>query len=359
MRSLIRFPPRIKPAAFAVVLVLTALSGAATAVAATAVAAPAVAAPARADPSASAAAQRAKVVRYHGYRLVVPASWPVFNLTADPGVCVRFNRHAVYLGTPGARERCPAHAVGRTEAILVSPLSAHGARAGGGTGQALPPVSSRTAQPTDASSAELAVPADGVMVTATWSSQPGLVARALDVPSVSASSAAATSSGASTFGATTSGASTSGRAAAVRPGVRAAAVHNTGDVYTGPGFDACSTPSVTTMSDWGASPYRAVGIYVGGANMACSQTNLTPAWVEQESAAGWTLLPVYVGLQAPNNGCGCAAITPSQASAQGTAAAQDAINQAEAVGISPGNPIYDDMEAYNRTAPTPLRCWPS
>ncbi len=331
-------------------LVLTALSGAATAVAATAVAAPAVAAPARADPSASAAAQRAKVVRYHGYRLVVPASWPVFNLTADPGVCVRFNRHAVYLGTPGARERCPAHAVGRTEAILVSPLSAHGARAGGGTGQALPPVSSRTAQPTDASSAELAVPADGVMVTATWSSQPGLVARALDVPSVSASSAAATSSGASTFGATTSGASTSGRAAAVRPGVRAAAVHNTGDVYTGPGFDACSTPSVTTMSDWGASPYRAVGIYVGGANMACSQTNLTPAWVQQESAAGWTLLPVYVGLQAPNNGCGCAAITPSQASAQGTAAAQDAINQAEAVGISPGNPIYDDMEAYNRTA---------
>ena len=127
-------------------------------------------------------------------------------------------------------------------------------------------------------------------------------------------------------------------------------MHNTGDVYTGPGFDACSTPSVTTMSDWGASPYRAVGIYVGGANMACSQTNLTPAWVQQESAAGWTLLPVYVGLQAPNNGCGCAAITPSQASAQGTAAAQDAINQAEAVGISPGNPIYDDMEAYNRTA---------
>ncbi|HTX07939.1 MAG TPA: DUF1906 domain-containing protein [Solirubrobacteraceae bacterium] len=320
MRSLIRFPPRIKPAAFAVVVALTALSAAATAVAA----------PGSAGASARAGAQRTKVVRYHGYRLVVPASWPVFNLAADPTVCVRFNRHAVYLGTPGAHERCPAHAVGRTEAILVSPMAAHGARAGaGGGGQVLPPVSGRNAQPSQGSSTQRAVPSDGVMVTATWSSQPGLVARALEVPSVSASH--------------------TGTAAAVRPQARAAAVHKTGDIYTGPGFDACSTPSATTMSDWGASPYRAVGIYVGGANMACSQTNLTPAWVQQESAAGWTLLPVYVGLQAPSNSCGCAAITPSQASAEGTAAAQDAVNQAEAVGISPGNPIYDDMEAYNRT----------
>ncbi|MGB8874915.1 MAG: hypothetical protein WCD11_01280, partial [Solirubrobacteraceae bacterium] len=120
MRSLIRFPPRVKPVAFAVVVALTALSGAGTAVAA----------PAGAGPSARAAGQKTKVVRYHGYRLVVPAGWPVFNLAADPSVCVRFNRHAVYLGTPGARERCPAHALGRTEAILVSPLAAHGARAG-------------------------------------------------------------------------------------------------------------------------------------------------------------------------------------------------------------------------------------
>ncbi|MGP0033565.1 MAG: DUF1906 domain-containing protein [Solirubrobacteraceae bacterium] len=320
MRSLIRFPPRVKPVAFAVVVALTALSGAGTAVAA----------PAGAGLSARTAGQKTKVVRYHGYRLVVPAGWPVFNLAADPSVCVRFNRHAVYLGTPGARERCPAHALGRTEAILVSPLAAHGARAGDSNGQVLPPATSRDAQPPQGSSTERAVPSDGVTVTATWSSQPGLVARALDVPSVSATSAAT--------------------AAAVRPEARAAAVHATGDIYTGPGFDACSTPSASTMSDWGASPYRAVGIYVGGANMACSQTNLTPAWVQQESSAGWTLLPIYVGLQAPNNGCGCAAIVPSQASAQGTAAAQDAINQAEAVGISPGNPIYDDMEAYNRTS---------
>ena len=94
------------------------------------------------------------------------------------------------------------------------------------------------------------------------------------------------------------------------------AVHRAGDpVYTGLGFDACATPSPTAMSAWGASPYRAVGVYVGGANEACAQPNLTSTWVAQESAAGWVPLPVYVGLQAPKNGCGCAAINPSQASA--------------------------------------------
>ncbi|MFZ0974127.1 MAG: hypothetical protein WAN22_17990, partial [Solirubrobacteraceae bacterium] len=66
-----------------------------------------------------------KVVTYHGYRVVVPVTWPVYDLAADPSVCVRFNRHAVYLGQPSASQRCPAYAVGRTEAILVTPLVAH------------------------------------------------------------------------------------------------------------------------------------------------------------------------------------------------------------------------------------------
>jgi Domain of unknown function (DUF1906) len=334
MRVLIRFRPRLTRAAFVLAVALASVSGGV--------------APAN-------AAQPTKVVRYHGYRLVVPASWPVFNLAADPTVCVRFNRHAVYLGTPGAHQRCPAHAVGRTEAILVSPLAAHGARAGGSSGAALAPVSNPKAQPPQGSSTERAVPSDGVLVTATWGSQPGLVARALHVPAVSVTAARATPARvtparATPARATAAAATPAAATPGVRPEARAASVHKSGDIYTGPGFDACSTPSASTMSDWGASPYRAVGIYVGGANEACSQTNLTAAWVEQESAAGWTLLPIYVGLQAPSNGCGCAAIDPSEASAQGTAAAQDAINQAEAVGISPGNPIYDDMEAYNRTS---------
>jgi hypothetical protein len=102
------------------------------------------------------------------------------------------------------------------------------------------------------------------------------------------------------------------------------------------------------MSAWNGSPYRAAGIYIGGANMACAQPNLTAAWVNAESAAGWHLIPTYVGLQAPSNGCGCAAINPSRASLEGAAAARDAVARASALGIGPGNPIYFDMEAYSR-----------
>ena len=268
-----------------------------------------------------------RVLRYHGYRLVVPAAWPVYDLAADPAVCVRFNRHAVYVGQPSSRQRCPAHAVGRTEAILVAPLAAHGAVARGGAGPALPQVADPNAQPRDGSSAQLAIPSSGVVVTATWHGDPGVVARALGVRSLSSSSA--------------------GAAGAHSSADRPRTTHRAGDpVYTGLGFDVCSTPSASAMSAWGASPYRAVGIYIGGVNEACSQPNLSPTWVDEESAAGWVMLPIYVGLQAPRNGCGCAGIVPAQASAEGTAAADDAINQAEANGISPGNPIYDDMEAY-------------
>jgi hypothetical protein len=40
----------------------------------------------------------------------------------------------------------------------------------------------------------------------------------------------------------------------------------------------------------------------------------------------------------------------STAASQGTAAAQDAVAQAQAVGLGPGNPIYNDMEGYDRTS---------
>ncbi len=102
------------------------------------------------------------------------------------------------------------------------------------------------------------------------------------------------------------------------------------------------------MSAWASSPYRAVGVYLGGANMACSQPNLTSSWVRTEEAAGWHLIPTYVGLQAPASSCGCAPIDPSRAGSQGAAAAADAIARAKPVGIGPGNPIYFDMEAYSR-----------
>jgi hypothetical protein len=101
------------------------------------------------------------------------------------------------------------------------------------------------------------------------------------------------------------------------------------------------------MSAW-SSTYHAVGVYIGGTNMACSQANLTSTWVSTETAAGWHLIPIYVGLQAPSNSCGCQAIAAGKAQAEGAAAASDAVAHAQSIGIGPGSPIYYDMEAYPR-----------
>jgi len=276
-----------------------------------------------------------KLVRYRGYSVVVPASWPVYRLAVDPTMCVRFNRNAVYLGQPGTQQRCPSHSVGRTEAILIEP----GTGAGGSAhaASAVPSVSEPQAQGGPPSSAQFRVAAHGVTVTATWGEHPAIVARALGVHSLPPAWAA-TSLAAQAASATTTHAA---RAAAAP--IRAAG----GDpVYTGPGFEACSAPSAADMTAWRSSPYDAVGIYIGGTNMACSQPNLTAAWVANEEAAGWHLIPTYVGLQAAGNSCGCAAIDPGQATVEGTAAATDAVSDAQALGIGPGNPIYVDMEAY-------------
>ena len=35
-------------------------------------------------------------------------------------------------------------------------------------------------------------------------------------------------------------------------------------VFTGYGFEACNAPSTDALTAWLASPYRAVGIYIGG-----------------------------------------------------------------------------------------------
>jgi hypothetical protein len=296
-----------------------------------------------------------KVVRYHGWHATVPASWPVFRLGPGSHTCVRFNRHAVYLGRPGAQQACPAHAAGRTESILVSPESGPAADLSGSAAQ------SSAGAPTGAAAARVVKPAQGVVVTATWRRHPGAVRGALGVASVlaagrayerraaAAAARAARRRGALMQSVTPDAAPVSGAGGVTFP-VGVTPAGSPGTPYTGLGFDACSTPSTTTMADWAASPFRAIGVYLGGTNMACSQANLTASWVSTESAAGWNLIPLYVGLQAPGNGCGCAAITPASAAAQGAAAAQDSIVHAEAIGLGPGNPIYFDMENYTRTA---------
>jgi len=118
--------------------------------------------------------------------------------------------------------------------------------------------------------------------------------------------------------------------------------------FTGMGFDACTAPSSATMQAWlTSSPYRAVGIYFGGVNRGCTQANLTPAWVTEHISEGWHLMPLYVGLQAP---CTMAAdselIDPNNAAAQGRSEGEDAANKAQALGLTPGSVLINDMEAY-------------
>ncbi|MGE0067430.1 MAG: DUF1906 domain-containing protein, partial [Solirubrobacterales bacterium] len=219
--------------------------------------------------AAAPAGAAARGVEFDGKRVQVPASWPVYRLAQHPGMCVRLDRRAVYLGTPAAQQRCPATVIGKQRAILVEPERA-GARS-----SALP--------------------------------------------------------------------------RATTPGASASAG---GAVFTGLGFDACTAPSQKSMSAWRASsPYEAIGVYIGGSNRGCSQPNLTASWVATQTAAGWHLIPTYVGLQAPTSACSsCAKLNSNQATAQGAAAAADAVVQAGALGMGPGSPIYFDMEAYTRTS---------
>lgn len=216
---------------------------------------------------ATAAGASAGTVEFRGQAVRVPPAWPVYRLAQHPGMCVRLDRRAVYLGTPSADQHCPAGAIGRRRAILVDPGAAARARAG---------------------------------------------ASAVPAPAASGAGASATSG-----------------------------------VFTGLGFDACSAPSTKTMAAWSSSPYRAIGVYIGGANRACSQPNLASTWVGAQTAAGWHMIPTYVGLQSPTSSCGsCAKLSASQATAQGSAAAVDAVADAGAVAIGPGSPIYFDMESY-------------
>jgi Domain of unknown function (DUF1906) len=217
-----------------------------------------------------------RTISYHGYEFSAPAEWPVIDLAANPTECVRFDRNAVYLGRPGANQRCPAGVRHVTDAVLVEPA---------------------------ASGVQVTVSGDRFKALATRVKTP------VERPSVRS----------------------------VQPGV-----------YSGLGFDACAAPSQETMDAWLGSPFRAIGVYIGGVHRACAQPNLTPTWVGKQVGAGWRLIPTYVGLQAP-----CTSfehkvdLDQSVARTQGRDAANEAIEQAGALGLDPGSVLYNDMEAYN------------
>lgn len=120
--------------------------------------------------------------------------------------------------------------------------------------------------------------------------------------------------------------------------------------YHGLGWDNCGLPTVSQLTAWtkANSPYKTVNVYIGGVNAACPQAPAS-SWVQSVTKLGMDLIPTYVGLQAPvNTSCPCAKISPTKAYSQGVAAAADAVKIMAAAGIGKGNPIYEDMEGYDR-----------
>jgi hypothetical protein len=337
-----------------------------------------------------------KTVVYHGYEFQVPASWPVYRLDQHPTTCVRYDVHAVYLGTPGANMQCPAGLVGRTQTVSVIPSTTVAAGSGsttvdqrqqpdgvGGTEvAALPAVRGAVTQNSADHELRVALGAAslGATVVATYGTDPAVVQQALGTLRAAPARAAQTPQSASTApsrssddrapavaGAGKTSPKTSKRSKksaksaskaktavyknwrglppnwpaqiVLPPPVSPPAVHPVN------GFDSCTAPSIATMRVW-RQQYAAVGVYIGGANSACAYGNLSAAWIGSAVGLGWGMLPTYVGPQAPCWGYQGTVINPSKAAAEGRTAGADAVSDARLFGLAAGSPIYYDMEAY-------------
>jgi hypothetical protein len=305
---------------------------------ATAAAVAVLAAPLAAAHASSGAQATVRLVSYRGYSFEVPRSWPVIDLDGSQQTCVRFDKHAVYLGDPASDQSCPSLLVGTTQALLIRP---------GATSLARSSVEDPVAR-------QITVTAPRIEVTATFDTDPGQVDRILASASLPAPvvdmpdpAAAATAAVAGPSGpapvppAPFSMVLTSLTLQAKTQTAAAASLSSKIANYRGLGFDACTAPSAAYMSTWRrTSPYRAIGVYIGGSDVACAQPNLTSKWLEAEAAAGWRFMPMYVGPQAEFGELG---VHPGH---QGRAAANDAVAQAERLGLGAGTPLYYDMEAY-------------
>lgn len=364
----------------------------------------------QAIPAFAATPPTGQTLAFQGIQLTVPAAWPVIRLASDPSRCVRFDQHGLYLGRPGAHQSCPARALGHAEAAIIEPLSAievsqamaalpHAQVAGQMVGMAprtaIQPDYTLVFPPADA---EVVIsqgtsPAVAASIFSSLSVAPAAAAPAPEpgtgtnpsigsvstdgtplggpltpVPGPSPSTAPPSTAPPSTSPPSGPPATTSPTTQSPTPGPAPSppapplAMSGTAPratllsdqppqpgTYTGEAFDTCEAPSTSTMSAWLASPYRAANAYIGGVNEGCpSQPNLSAAWVAQVSAIGWSVIPTYVGLQAP---CASSAygaeINPAQAATEGQQSADQAVGEASALGLGTGSPIYDDIESYS------------
>jgi Domain of unknown function (DUF1906) len=135
--------------------------------------------PAQADPAAQGAGPASQTVTFGGYTVSVPASWPVYDLTKNPRQCVRYDVHAVYLGTPGPDPNCPPNLVGRVDTITIqAPAASAGTKTAGNSKgprqdgqQALNPGT--IVQDPDQHELALAMPDKAPSIGATYGTGPG------------------------------------------------------------------------------------------------------------------------------------------------------------------------------------------
>ncbi|WP_445270578.1 DUF1906 domain-containing protein [Streptomyces sp. DSM 41634] len=283
----------------------------------------------------SVAAADRQTVDYHGLRLALPADWRVVDLDRDPGACLRLDLPTLYLGHAGTQSECTGRAVAsRADTLHLEPLDGAPDRAD------VPTVTVETAtalpeapHPSASNELRYALLRPGVMATVSYGAAPDAVrrvlsrARALD-PSAPAPRPAA-------------------------PAVAHGGSDHRGvqEAFKGEGFDACTAPTQKAMDTWRAdSPFRAIGIYIGGRARACAQPQLTARWVERQAAAGWHLMPIWVGPQPWNSSSTGLSTDPSEADGQGREAAEGAVDAARSLGMAEGTVLYNDLEHYTDRA---------
>ncbi|MCS6907882.1 MAG: DUF1906 domain-containing protein, partial [Anaerolineales bacterium] len=121
----------------------------------------------------------------------------------------------------------------------------------------------------------------------------------------------------------------------------------------GHGFDKCEVPSLEQLSVWRTqSPYRAVNLYIGGANRYCSNAALSPEFIARLREQGWGLIPTWVGLQARCTGHKHRMSKyPPKAYLEGRSEAENATLVAQQLGLTTpagnGSVIYYDLEYYD------------
>ncbi|MEW2416268.1 DUF1906 domain-containing protein [Streptomyces sp. NPDC046866] len=286
-----------------------------------------------------------RTVDYRGLRLTVPGAWRVVDLDRHPDACLRLDLPTLYLGRAGSQRECTGRAVRtRADTLHLEPLTGAPPRADiptvrvdavEGGGVPAPPQG-------DSREVRYALQRRGLMATVSYGDGPDavreLLARARTAPAAAPGAAAHPTP------------APAEPAVAAGPGPRSAAAPQP---FTGSGFDTCTAPTQSAMDAWRtASPFGAVGIYIGGRARACAQPQLTADWVRRQTGAGWHLMPLWAGpqpWQSPTTGL---STDPATADDQGRAAADGAARAAGALGLPEGTVLYNDLESY-----TDRRTW--